>query len=86
MRAELAQRFDFTTGYGELPPAELAIEAVVEDMDVKDRVFASLEAALPPEAILATNTSYLDINRMAARLRQPGRMVGLHFFQSRPYQ
>ncbi|MDF2809455.1 MAG: 3-hydroxyacyl-CoA dehydrogenase [Microvirga sp.] len=78
--AELAQRFDFTTGYGQLPPAELAIEAVVEDMDVKDRVFASLEAALPPEAILATNTSYLDINRMAARLRQPGRMVGLHFF------
>ncbi|MGL5116452.1 MAG: 3-hydroxyacyl-CoA dehydrogenase NAD-binding domain-containing protein [Beijerinckiaceae bacterium] len=67
-------------GYGNLPPADLAIEAVFEDMAVKRHVFAALAAALPPTTILATNTSYLDVNRIFDGLPHPERLVGLHFF------
>ncbi|MCI4661046.1 MAG: 3-hydroxyacyl-CoA dehydrogenase NAD-binding domain-containing protein [Neomegalonema sp.] len=70
----------YHVGYGALPPAHLAIEAVFEDLRVKRGVFAALEAALPPEAVLASNTSYLDVNRIAEGLRHPERFIGLHFF------
>ena len=56
------------------------IEAVFEDMEVKRAVFAELDRATRPGAILATNTSYLDVNAIAAAVRDPGRVVGLHFF------
>ena len=59
---------------------DLVIEAVFEDMGVKKDVLARLEAVLPPEAILATNTSYLDIDVMADGLAHPERVIGLHFF------
>ena len=49
-------------------------------MEVKRAIFAALEAALPDSTILATNTSYLDVNALAADLRHPGRFLGLHFF------
>ncbi|MBC7285899.1 3-hydroxyacyl-CoA dehydrogenase NAD-binding domain-containing protein, partial [Hoeflea sp.] len=67
-------------GYEGLPAADIAIEAVFEDLAVKRQVFAALDAALPETAILATNTSYLDPNRLAEGLRSPQRFVGLHFF------
>jgi len=76
----IQQRLVAVVGYGNLPPADLAIEAAFEDFDVKRAIFAELEAALPPETILATNTSYLDVNRLADHLKQPSRFVGLHFF------
>ena len=79
-QAEQAARFAFHEGYGALPPADLAIEAVFEDLEVKRKVFAALDAALPETAILATNTSYLDVNRIAEGLRRPERFLGLHFF------
>ncbi len=78
--AEQAERLDFRIGYDALPPADIAIEAVFENLDVKRAVFAALDAALPETAILATNTSYLDVNRIAAGIRSPGRFLGLHFF------
>ncbi|MFG1290866.1 FAD-dependent oxidoreductase [Xanthobacter versatilis] len=80
--AEAAQatRFSFHEGYGTLPPADLAIEAVFEDMGVKREVFTALDAALPESTILATNTSYLDVNRIAEAVRHPERFLGLHFF------
>jgi len=78
--AEQAERFSFHAGYDALPRAELAIEAVFEDLETKRRVFAALDAALPQSAILATNTSYLDVNRIADELRDPSRFLGLHFF------
>jgi 3-hydroxyacyl-CoA dehydrogenase len=78
--AERADRFTFHIGYDTLPPAELAIEAVYEDLDVKRQVFSALDAALPETAVLATNTSYLDVNRIAEGVRNPGRFLGLHFF------
>lgn len=78
--ADQAARFAFHQGYAALPPADIAIEAVFEDLAVKRQVFAALDAALPETTILATNTSYLDVNRIAEGLRNPGRFLGLHFF------
>ncbi len=78
--AEEAARFAFHVGYDALPAADFAIEAVFEDLDVKRAVFAKLDAALPETALLATNTSYLDVNRIFDGLRRPERCVGLHFF------
>jgi len=60
--------------------AQLFIEAVFEDMDVKRRVFEALDAAAAPGALLASNTSTLDLNAIAAVTRRPESVVGLHFF------
>lgn len=73
-------RIAVVTGYDVLPPADIAIEAVFEDLAVKRQVFAALDAALPETTILATNTSYLDVNRIFDGLRAPQRCLGLHFF------
>jgi len=60
--------------------AELVIEAVPEAMALKQRIFAEVEAAAPPAAILATNTSSLSVTEMGAGLDRPQRFLGLHFF------
>ena len=59
---------------------DLVIEAVTEVLELKKRVFAELEDVVAPDTILATNTSALSVTRMAADLRHPERVVGLHFF------
>lgn len=64
--------------------AGLAIEAIVERLDVKQKLFLELEALLGEEAILASNTSSLSITAMAAPLARPERLVGLHFFNPAP--
>ena len=66
--------------YGAAAPAELAIEAVFEDVAVKQDVFRDLAAVMRHDAILATNTSYLDPREIFAGIANPGRCVGLHFF------
>ena len=78
--AALRARLTLTTDPAVGADAGLAIEAAFESMEVKKQVFARLEAALGPDAILATNTSYLDIDAMAEGLADPSRLVGLHFF------
>lgn len=81
--AEAAVRGDALNGAvaaDDLAGCDMVIEAVFEDMAVKKDVLARLEAVLPPEAIIATNTSYLDIDEMAADLTHPERVLGLHFF------
>jgi len=60
--------------------ADVVIEAVVEDLAVKQRLFAELERAAPAEALLATNTSSLSVAAIASGMRRPGRLVGMHFF------
>ena len=60
--------------------ADFVIEAVFERMDVKQQVFAELEAVVSPEAVIATNTSSLSVTEMAAKLKNPERVVGFHFF------
>lgn len=69
-----------TTDYDDLKDVDLVIEAVFEDMDVKKQVFGKLDAVCKLGAILATNTSYLDIDEIAASTSRPGDVIGLHFF------
>ncbi len=76
----LLASFNADSNYSALAEADLVIEAVFEDMDVKKQVFKALEAACKPEAVLATNTSYLDVNEIAASVADPSRVIGLHFF------
>ncbi|MEM9617031.1 MAG: 3-hydroxyacyl-CoA dehydrogenase NAD-binding domain-containing protein [Pseudomonadota bacterium] len=64
----------------ELAPAELFIEAVIEDMDIKKEVFKKLDAIAKQDAILASNTSYLDINEIAKATKRPEAVIGMHFF------
>jgi len=64
--------------------ADLVIEAVPEDIDLKVEVFSELAKHAKPEAILASNTSSLSITEMAAATEQPGRVVGMHFFNPVP--
>jgi len=68
------------TAYEALGDADLIIEAVFESMDVKKAVFETLDAVAKPAAILATNTSYLDINEIASITKRPESVLGLHFF------
>lgn len=72
--------FTVGTGYGIAKDADLAIEAVFEDVDVKNEAFASLAAVMSQDAILATNTSYLDPRDIFAGIKNPSRCTGLHFF------
>lgn len=73
-------RVTFATDYAALAGTDLVIEAVFEDMDVKRAVFGQLVAACRPDAILATNTSYLDPRRIVEGLPGQERFLGLHFF------
>ena len=81
--AELAarkERFQVTTDYAALGEADLVIEAVFENMDVKKDVFRRLDQVAKPGAILATNTSYLNVDEIAAVTKRPADVLGLHFF------
>jgi 3-hydroxyacyl-CoA dehydrogenase len=66
--------------YGDIANADLVIEAVFEDIAVKDQVFSKLDTVMKPGAILASNTSTLDMNRIANFTSRPQDVVGLHFF------
>lgn len=63
-----------------LADADLVIEAAFEDMDVKRQLFSQLDAVCKPSAILASNTSRLDIDEIAACTKRPARVLGMHFF------
>ena len=69
---------------GDLVSAKLVIEAIAEDLDVKRKLLRELEVVVAPEAILASNTSSLSITALAAGLKHPGRVVGMHFFNPAP--
>jgi 3-hydroxybutyryl-CoA dehydrogenase len=65
-------------------PAKLMVEAVVEDADVKLDVFRRADATLPPDAVLASNTSSIPISSLAAGTQRPDRVIGMHFFNPVP--
>ena len=69
-----------TLALEDLADCDLVIEAVFELMEVKKEVFGKLDAIVKPGAILATNTSYLDVNEIAASTSRPDLVIGLHFF------
>ena len=66
--------------FDDLADCDLVIEAVYESMDVKKDVFGRLDAIVKPGAILASNTSYLDVNEIAAATKRPEAVLGMHFF------
>ncbi|WP_029069767.1 3-hydroxyacyl-CoA dehydrogenase NAD-binding domain-containing protein [Jonesia quinghaiensis] len=78
--AAIIERVRGTTQIADFNDCDLIIEAVTEVMDVKKKVFAELQDVAPEHAIFATNTSALSVTEMAAGLRSPERVVGLHFF------
>ncbi|MCI4666188.1 MAG: 3-hydroxyacyl-CoA dehydrogenase NAD-binding domain-containing protein [Neomegalonema sp.] len=78
--AQRRARFVATDDYSSAAQADLAIEAAFESMEVKKEIFGRLQDALKPTALIATNTSYLDVNEIAGSLKDPSRALGLHFF------
>jgi len=80
VEAMLQKQLRPTTSLDDVKDADLVIEAVLEDMNVKQDLWKSLEAICNSETIFATNTSALPVTEMASVLREPGRMIGLHFF------
>ncbi|HEY5837100.1 3-hydroxyacyl-CoA dehydrogenase NAD-binding domain-containing protein [Streptomyces sp.] len=77
LKALVSGHLDKATAFGD---ADFVIEAVFEEMGVKQQVFAELEAVVRPDAVLATNTSSLSVSEMAEKLEHPERVVGFHFF------
>ncbi len=77
-------RLAVATELGDLAPARCVIEAVAEDLAVKQALFAGLEKVVAPDCVLATNTSSLSPTAIAAGLSHPERLVGLHFFNPAP--
>jgi 3-hydroxyacyl-CoA dehydrogenase len=69
-----------TLSYDELGDADMVIEAVFEEIGVKEAVFKELDRVMKPGAILASNTSTLDVDKIAAFTKRPEDVVGLHFF------
>lgn len=69
-----------TTDYDALDGADFTVEAVYENLDLKKQIFARLDRTLDSHAIIASNTSYLDIDRMAEATGRPGQVLGMHFF------
>jgi enoyl-CoA hydratase / 3-hydroxyacyl-CoA dehydrogenase len=78
--AGIRSRIRGTTRFDDLAGVDLVVEAVFEEMDVKRDVFARLERACRPDAILATNTSSFAVSDIAAGTRSPDRVIGLHYF------
>lgn len=76
----LAERFTAAADYSALADADLVIEAAFEDLAVKRDIFTALDRVAKPGAVLATNTSYLDVGAIAAATRRPADVIGLHFF------
>jgi len=80
----IAARIKTAEGLADLADTQLVIEAIVERLDIKQSLFSELEMIVADDAILATNTSSISITAIAAKLRKPGRLVGMHFFNPAP--
>jgi len=77
-------RIKGTLSYGDLAGADAVVEAVFENLELKKEIFRKLDAVAKPGAILATNTSTLDVDDIAAVTKRPGDVLGLHFFSPAP--
>jgi len=77
---KIQQQLTTTTSLDDLKDVDLVIEAILENMEVKQDVWKQLDGICPAHAVFATNTSALPITEMAEVLKDPGRMIGLHFF------
>jgi 3-hydroxybutyryl-CoA dehydrogenase len=73
-----------TTRYEDLVGTQLVIEAATENLELKLRILTQLDSLVGPETVIATNTSSISITQLAAVLKQPTRVIGLHFFNPVP--
>lgn len=78
--AETLERITFTTNLEDLKPANVVIEAIIEDLEAKKAVFAELDQIMPEDVILATNTSSMSITVIAEATKRPDKVAGMHFF------
>ena len=84
-RTAALAKLSFTTSLADLSDRQLVIEAVIEDDGVKGKIFAELDKLITdPDAVLASNTSSIPIMKIAAATQNPGRVLGLHFFNPVP--
>jgi 3-hydroxybutyryl-CoA dehydrogenase len=79
-KADVLERVQRTTRLEEMARANVVIEAVIEDLETKKEVFRKLDAVVPPEGILATNTSSMSITVIASATKREDRVAGMHFF------
>jgi 3-hydroxybutyryl-CoA dehydrogenase len=77
-------RISGTTNIGDFQDCDLAIEAVVEELETKKHIFSRLDKVCPPHSLLATNTSSLPVIEMAKATNRPAKVLGLHFFNPVP--
>ena len=82
--SKIASLIEFTTNYDALKNADLVIEAIVENILVKHSVFSQIESIVSTSCILASNTSSLSIASISSVLKNPKRMLGIHFFNPAP--
>ncbi|MBN9097405.1 MULTISPECIES: 3-hydroxybutyryl-CoA dehydrogenase [unclassified Pseudonocardia] len=82
----LLGRITTTTSLADLGDADLVIEAVPENLDLKAQIFTELDKVCRPDAILASNTSSLSVTELAVRTGRPGKVLGMHFFNPAPVQ
>src|SRR3954468_18962861 len=85
--AQVHERIEFVAApddMSSLASCGLVIEAIVEDLAIKQQMFSALEASVDESCILATNTSSLSVGAISGKCRHPGRVIGLHFFNPAP--
>ena len=80
----IINNISYATSFAELSHSDLVIEAIIENLDIKRKLFSELENYVSPETILASNTSSLSIASIAASCQKPERVIGIHFFNPAP--
>ncbi len=85
-QAELVGRISFTTDMADVKDCGLVVEAVVEQLHVKQQIFRALDEIVSVDAVLATNTSSLSVTEIGTATSHPGRVIGVHFFNPAPVQ
>ncbi|MGB2856409.1 MAG: 3-hydroxybutyryl-CoA dehydrogenase [Dehalococcoidia bacterium] len=83
-KAAIQSRLKGTTNVEDFADCDLIVEAVVENMDLKKKIFADLDRICPPHAVLATNTSCLSVTEIAMATKRPDQVIGMHFFNPVP--
>ncbi|HEX3030758.1 MAG TPA: 3-hydroxybutyryl-CoA dehydrogenase [Bacillota bacterium] len=83
-RDAIMGRLSGAVGYDKLKDADLVIEAILENMDLKKKIYSELDTICPPETILASNTSALSITEIATATKRQEKVVGMHFFNPAP--
>jgi 3-hydroxybutyryl-CoA dehydrogenase len=85
-QADLVGRISFTTNLSDTKDCQLVVEAIVEQLSLKQELFRQLDAIVAADTVLATNTSSLSVTEISTATSHPGRVIGIHFFNPAPVQ